>query len=169
MFFGYLLGLNENFRKFLRIRTATTWFVITIISFIVGGMILQFAGFRGEAMLSVSSELMKAIIMAVFYLANVLLLMLSPLLLFLKFHKLRIWSPLVAAGRMTLTHYLVQNLLFSFIFYGYGLGWYSQISPLQLWSGYAFLVFIQIMLSCWWLKTFGQGPVEKLLRRFAYA
>ncbi len=71
-----------------------------------------------------------------------------------------------SAGRMALSHYLMQSLLLTFVFFGVGLGWMGQLSPvstfLLAWGIYAFLC----VMSHFWLKYFQFGPVEWLLRSF---
>jgi uncharacterized protein len=65
-------------------------------------------------------------------------------------------------GRMSLTNYMVQSILGSFIYYGYGLGLYKY-------TGASFnilialsVIMIQITFSRWWLERYGQGPLERL-------
>ena len=68
--------------------------------------------------------------------------------------------PLAAVGRMALTNYLVQSVMFTLTFYGYGGGLYGEVSP--AWSILlALIIFpLQMMLSHWWLRRFRYGPVE---------
>ncbi|MEM8534672.1 MAG: DUF418 domain-containing protein [Chloroflexota bacterium] len=77
-------------------------------------------------------------------------------------------NPLRAAGRMSLTNYLGQAIICSFLFNGWGLGWYGSVNP----SGYVVLVVIifigQVWLSNWWLQHFSCGPDEWLLRSWTY-
>uniref|UniRef100_UPI0013D0FC7F DUF418 domain-containing protein n=3 Tax=Pseudomonadota TaxID=1224 RepID=UPI0013D0FC7F len=39
---------------------------------------------------------------------------------------------LTAAGRMAFTNYLATSLICTSLFYGYGLGWYGQLTRWQL-------------------------------------
>lgn len=76
------------------------------------------------------------------------------------------WS--VPAGRMALTNYLMQSLLMSIIFYGWGLG---QIGKYGLVFVYPFslaLFAAQVLYSRWWLARFRFGPVEWLWRSATY-
>lgn len=76
--------------------------------------------------------------------------------------------PLAAVGRMALSNYLLQTLLCTTIFYGYGLGLYGQIGPAV---GLILTVIIfgsQIPLSIWWLERFRFGPTEWLWRSLTY-
>jgi uncharacterized protein len=73
------------------------------------------------------------------------------------------------AGRMPLTNYLLQTLLASFVFYGWGLGRWNTVGPAAE-TALALVLFvaIQLPLSTLWLRRFGAGPLEALWRRFTY-
>ncbi len=76
--------------------------------------------------------------------------------------------PLAAVGRTALSNYLLQTLICTTIFYGYGLGLYGQIGPA---TGLALSIAIfglQVPLSGWWVKRFRFGPVEWLWRSLTY-
>ncbi|HEX2585102.1 MAG TPA: DUF418 domain-containing protein [Steroidobacteraceae bacterium] len=71
-------------------------------------------------------------------------------------------------GRMTLTNYMVQNLIGLFIFSGVGLGLLHKI-PYSYHVAFAVLVFVaQIYFSKWWLSRYKYGPVEWLWRMLSY-
>ena len=75
---------------------------------------------------------------------------------------------LAAVGRMALTNYLVQSVMFTLTFYGYGGGLYGQVNP--LWGVIlAFVIFpLQMVLSHWWLTRFRYGPAEWAWRCLTY-
>ncbi|MCI2430105.1 DUF418 domain-containing protein [Candidatus Acetothermia bacterium] len=80
----------------------------------------------------------------------------------------RLFTPLAAVGRTALSNYLLQTLICTTIFYGYGLGFYGQIGPA---AGIALTIAIfslQILLSNWWVKRFHFGPFEWLWRSLTY-
>jgi len=83
--------------------------------------------------------------------------------------RLRWLHPLQYAGRMPLTNYLLQSLVMSTVFYGYGLGLYGQVSPLLFPLIAVGFVALQVLLSRWWLERLGQGPLERLWRNYTYA
>jgi uncharacterized protein len=77
--------------------------------------------------------------------------------------------PLACAGRMPLSNYLLQTVLASLIFYGWGLGFWGQAGPtVETLLAIALFVFVQLPLSCGWLRRFRYGPLEYLWRRFTY-
>ena len=75
---------------------------------------------------------------------------------------------LVSAGRLALTNYLVQSLVFSAVFYSYGLGLFGRVGAA---TGVALAVALyagQLVVSRWWLARLGEGPVERVWRRLTY-
>ena len=76
--------------------------------------------------------------------------------------------PLAAVGRMALTIYLLQSLMFTTLFYGYGFGQLFIIGPAAV-LAYAIVFFaIQIIIANWWLSRFRFGPMEWLWRSLTY-
>lgn len=75
---------------------------------------------------------------------------------------------LAPAGRMALTNYLMQSLLCTLIFYGYGLGYFEQL-PRAWQVPFVFALFgVQVLASRWWLRHFRFGPMEWLWRSLTY-
>jgi uncharacterized protein len=71
-------------------------------------------------------------------------------------------------GRMAFTNYLAQSLIFGFLFYGYGLGFFGRLgASTALAFGVAVYV-AQVIFSRWWLKRYQFGPVEWLWRTLMY-
>ncbi|WP_371396242.1 DUF418 domain-containing protein [Fretibacter rubidus] len=80
----------------------------------------------------------------------------------------RLKTFMARGGTATLSAYLMQSIILSLVFTGYGLGQYGQITAfgcimLALAVGIASLVFVSL-----WRKRFAYGPFEFLLRRFTY-
>jgi len=77
-------------------------------------------------------------------------------------------KPAMAVGRMALTNYLLDSVICTTIFYGFGLGLYGKVSRVpQLELVGAIWVF-QLLISAIWLKYFRFGPVEWLWRSLTY-
>jgi uncharacterized membrane protein YeiB len=70
-------------------------------------------------------------------------------------------------GRMALTNYLMQSLVCTLVFYGYGLGYWGIGRAWQLVFALA-LCALQILFSHWWLARFRYGPAEWLWRAVTY-
>lgn len=80
--------------------------------------------------------------------------------------------PLVAwaapIGRMAFTNYLMQSVIFGWLFYGYGLGLFGKLgvaAALAIGTG---VYILQGVFSAWWLQRFFYGPVEWLWRSAMY-
>lgn len=79
------------------------------------------------------------------------------------------WLNLLApAGRMALTNYLLQSLVMTTLFFGYGLGYFDQLP--RAWQPLLVLAFfaLQVALSRWWMTRFRFGPAEWLWRAATY-
>lgn len=80
----------------------------------------------------------------------------------------RALAPIANVGRMALTNYVLQSLICSLLFFGFGFGLYEEIGAAGLW-GVTFIVYLcQIPLSAWWLAKFQFGPLEWLWRSLTY-
>jgi uncharacterized protein len=75
---------------------------------------------------------------------------------------------LAAVGRMALTNYLMQTVLCTTIFYGYGLGWFGYLSRAQLLLVVAAVWMLELAWSAPWLYVFQFGPAEWLWRWLTY-
>lgn len=75
-------------------------------------------------------------------------------------------NALAPAGRIALSNYLLQSIILSMIFTGYGLALVGQISP-PVAVLIAIAVFASLTwLSAVWLKRYRCGPAEWILRAF---
>lgn len=73
-----------------------------------------------------------------------------------------------AIGKMALSNYIGQSLIFSLIFYGHGFDYYGKLSfsqiimiPLAVWV-------VQMIFSVFWLERFQFGPLEWVWRCLSY-
>ena len=76
--------------------------------------------------------------------------------------------PLAPIGRTALTVYLTHTLVFSFLFYSFGLGLYASLTPIQLVTIAVILFFLDLTASILWLKYFQYGPLEWIWRSLTY-
>jgi uncharacterized protein len=75
---------------------------------------------------------------------------------------------LAAVGRMALTNYLMQSVVCTFVFYGWGLGRFAQHSRAEVMLVVAGVWALQLLWSPWWLARFHYGPAEWLWRTLTY-
>ena len=72
-----------------------------------------------------------------------------------------------AVGRLALSNYLLHSVLLGWIFYGYGLGLYTQVGRAAALGIVLAIWILQLGLSPVWLRYFQMGPVEWLWRSLA--
>ena len=80
----------------------------------------------------------------------------------------RLFGWLAPLGRMALTNYLTHSLVFSTLFYGYGAGWFGQVSRFPQMGLVLAMITAQVILSRVWLAHFHYGPMEWLWRSATY-
>jgi uncharacterized protein len=92
--------------------------------------------------------------------------------LVLVFHHSAAWRRrlgyLAPVGRMALTNYLTQSVLYLILFTGVGFGLYGDVGP--AWCvGLALIIFAaQMASSAWWLARYRFGPAEWVWRTLTY-
>jgi len=78
-------------------------------------------------------------------------------------------------GKMSLTNYIMQSVLGSFIFYGYGLFLSKYCGITSSFLIGLILLFLQYLFCIWWLKHHKKGPIEQLwhnltwIKKFRFA
>lgn len=81
----------------------------------------------------------------------------------------RRFAPIAAAGRLPLTNYLMQTLICTAIFYGWGLGYWGKVGPgAQLALAFAIFFVVQVPFSVLYARRFAQGPFEYVWRLLTY-
>ena len=71
-------------------------------------------------------------------------------------------------GRLSLTNYLLQSIICTTIFYGYGMGLFGKAGVLNGLILALFIYGLQVVFSHYYLKLFKTGPFEKLIRIGTY-
>lgn len=80
----------------------------------------------------------------------------------------RILMPFAAVGRMAFTNYILQSVIFGFVFFGYGLGLFARMGAAPALLLGAGVYCLQAVLSIAWLRRFRFGPIEWLWRTLMY-
>lgn len=106
-------------------------------------------------------EMFGGPLVAIGYAAIIALLSLN-----LKFTKAL--SPLVKAGRMSMTVYLTQSIIATGIFYSFGLGLYGQVDLLTGTLIAIGIFVVQLIFAELWFSKFKRGPIEMIWRRWTY-
>jgi uncharacterized protein len=82
----------------------------------------------------------------------------------------RLLTPFAAVGRMALTNYLTQSLVFGFVLFGIGpgLALAGKIGATAILAIVIAFFAVQVCISRWWLARYAYGPVEWLWRTLTY-
>ncbi|MEJ7769235.1 MAG: DUF418 domain-containing protein [Chitinophagaceae bacterium] len=75
---------------------------------------------------------------------------------------------LASVGQMAFTNYLMQSIICTLFFYGYGLGYYNKFRLHQVYYVVASVWVFQLIFSSIWLRYFRFGPFEWIWRSLTY-
>lgn len=75
---------------------------------------------------------------------------------------------LANVGKMAFTNYIMQSVIATSIFYGFGLNYFAEISRAGSLIVVMLVWLLQLLLSTIWLIRYRQGPLESLWRRLTY-
>lgn len=179
IFFGwnvlsmFILGLwfwrTERFQKLeINYRFFRNLMWVGFILGIAGNLV--YAGLRGEINLAIPTP--KGLIAAVGITigAPAMCLFYLSLITRLSTEKWgrKLVQPFAAVGRTALSNYLLQTLVFTTLFNGYGFGLYGKVGP-AVCLGMTFAMYvIQVFISNWWVKNYRFGPAEWVWRSLTY-
>lgn len=79
----------------------------------------------------------------------------------------RLFNRFGEIGKMALSCYILQNIIASALFYGWGLGLGGQLSSLFILLMWASICVVLMIFSHFWLRRFPQGPVEWVWRKLS--
>lgn len=80
----------------------------------------------------------------------------------------KIQSVLAPYGRMSLTDYVSQSIVGSFLYFGYGMELHKTCgTTYSLIIGIIFLV-LQVMFAHWWFSYFKRGPLETIWHKLTW-
>ncbi|MEG0383572.1 DUF418 domain-containing protein [Solibacillus cecembensis] len=71
-----------------------------------------------------------------------------------------LWMRLGHVGKMSLSIYVLQNIMASFIFYGWGLGLGGKLNSMEVIAIWLSLSILQLFIAQFWIKHFHVGPME---------
>jgi uncharacterized protein len=79
-----------------------------------------------------------------------------------------LFKRLEAVGQMAMTNYVVQSIICTLVFFGYGLNWFAELEFYQLMFVVLAIWALQLLVSPLWLRAFLFGPFEWLWRSLTY-
>lgn len=160
--FGLYAGrqrFHETVTKhFTRLRTWMPW---VLAAALVVNLIYVVAFMQGRVRLELAGLALGGPLLCFVYVGSLALLMEQPV------WRVRL-APMAAVGRTALTNYLLQSVICTTIFYGYGFGLYGQTGTAMNFVIALAIFACQIILSTWWLRHFRFGPIEWLWRSLTY-
>lgn len=71
-------------------------------------------------------------------------------------------------GKLSLTMYIMQSVIGTTIFYGYGLGWFGADNFIVSVTVFIACYILQMIIATLYLKRFTYGPLEYVLRTVTY-
>ncbi|MCD4729558.1 MAG: DUF418 domain-containing protein [Bacteroidales bacterium] len=167
----FILGFSASkYKLHERINENRIKWVGIFLLIVCAGLLLYFYYERWVLkLIPADSNYMNAVYMGAYELMNLFVaLSYIMLILLLASYKFNILKPFAYVGRMSLTNYIMQSVIFSIIFYGWGFGKFGMQEP-TIFIWYAVGVFIfQLLFSYLWLKTKKQGPLEWIWRKLSY-
>jgi uncharacterized protein len=170
MLIGFLIGRNGWVR---RIPELMPWVKrLQWRAFGVGVVCALIFGILGDLDQPPAPSLAK-IVVGITYVLSRLGMMMFYVLTIVRLAQVPAWqarlAPMAAAGRMPLTNYLMQTLIATTIYYGWGFGLWNKVGPAAgLLLAFAIFFIVQVPLSLWWLRRFQYGPMEWLWRLATY-
>lgn len=170
MLIGFLIGRNGWVRRIPELMPwvkRVQWWALG-----VGGVCTLIFGILGQLDHPPVPSLAKVVVGVAYALSRVGMTMFYVLTI-VRVAQVPSWqrhlAPMAAAGRMTLTNYLMQTLIATTIFYGWGFGLWNKLGPAAgLLLAFVIFIIIQVPLSVWWLRHFQYGPIEWLWRLATY-
>jgi uncharacterized protein len=170
MLIGFLVGRNGWVRRIPElmpwVRRLQWWALgVGVVCALIFGILGEFNRAPGPSL--------AKIVVSITYVLSRLGMMMFYVLTIVRLAQSPAWqkrfAPIAAAGRMPLTNYLLQTLIATTIFYGWGFGLWGKVGPAAgLLLAFAIFFVIQVPLSVWWLRRFQFGPMEWLWRLATY-
>jgi uncharacterized protein len=138
-------------------RTAIAGFAIGIPAYAVLAAVVWYDGF--------SVPMLVAIVMAATVpFRPVMVIATAALIILLTRRSGPLVARIAAAGRAAFTNYLGTSIVMTFVFYGWGLGWFGSLSRVELWPVVFAMWAVMLLWSKPWLDRFQYGPFEWLWR-----
>lgn len=151
---GFFYSSFENFRLWKKL------FWIGLASFII---LFTLNFFLSTLILNPTSKATFKLIFTTWHnFAFIIILVSSFLLLFQNQRIYRFMTFFIPFGKMSLSNYLLQSILGSIIYYGFGFGLYKYTGASYSLGIAILMIFIQWIFTVWWLKNHKQGPLEWL-------
>lgn len=168
---GLYVGRSEFFKRFYEERKFTKKVLVgSIILFVVS------IGICVGVFMSIGSEMKMNSWLAMIGLSGYDLVNLAMTLIYIALFVMlyrnikhqRFLIKLAPYGRMALTNYVMQSILCTMLFYGWGFGFLGKMSNSYTVLIAIALIVVQVWVSKIWLQHFTYGPLEWLWRSLTF-
>ena len=167
---GMLLGRKGLFRLTDETRTDVMHFWQRVAFYALPSAVLLYFG-KEFIYGQIANPFLKATMQTIWnswYNLAFMLVMVSAFLLLYWINEGRMQRILIPYGKMSLTDYVSQSIIGSFLYFGYGLGLYQYCgTTYSLLIGIAFFL-LQLVFAHWWFRHFRRGPLETLWHRLTW-
>ncbi len=170
---GLLLGrmrFFENLERYTKqLKQILAWGVLGLAA-LIGLTILIFSGQEESGSQGFDSWLAMAgfTLFDLFNLLAAAMIVAGFTLLYRRVRFEQWFNTMAPYGRTALTNYVLQSVIGTAIFYGWGLGLLGDIRNIYTFMlGLVFILF-QVWTSRWWLNRFRYGPLEWIWRMLTY-
>jgi uncharacterized protein len=80
----------------------------------------------------------------------------------------KLFRRLEAVGQMALSNYIMQSVICTLFFFGYGLNYFAELDFYQIYFVVTAVWVVQLIVSPLWLRSFRFGPLEWVWRSLTY-
>jgi len=152
-------------------RSVKFYWAMTLVGYIIG-LCLAYLLIQADIKTRFDDSKLANILHVDFYQEKRLFMAMGHLGIIMLLYKYHIVDGLLRVfanvGRMTLTNYLMQSIICSLIFYGYGFKMFGKLQRYQLYYVVICIWVFQVIFSNIWLQYFRFGPFEWLWRTLTY-
>lgn len=152
-------------------RSFKFYWIVLVVGY-AGGLFLNYTFMRTMLALQFDFSRMADEMFVNPYQVRRLMLAMGHLSLIMLIYKYRLVPKLLKAlarvGQMAFSNYLMQTMICTMIFYGYGLRWFGELQRYELYIVMAGIWLFQIAFSNLWLQYFRFGPLEWVWRSLTY-
>ncbi len=165
----FLLGVLACKRDVLKISEISFWFKALGISIVLYGIFYflekYLSGLMPDPEMVISLDVIISGIKSIFFTVVIMAVFAVAWIYFSESSWLNLFT---LYGKMSLTNYVTQGVVGTFIFYGFGLN-LSPALGATWWAFISIIIFIlQVSFSSFYLKSHKSGPLETLWRKLTW-
>lgn len=168
---GLLVGRIQFFRHFMERRAFTMtvmWWSLGILVGALGLAIMVFMQMGPEVKFDSWLSMLGLTAIDLANIGMTGLILTAFVFMYRKARGAKILSKFAPYGRMALTNYVLQTLIGTYILYGWGLGYIGQLRNIYTLLIALFIIWLQMLISKWWLKRYHYGPLEWVWRSLTH-